>query len=182
MSGSPSPSPAADFDRIGARYSQIRRPDPRLATAVATALGHAGRILNVGAGAGAYEPLDGEMVAAEPSVIMLGQHRGQCRVQATAGSLPFSATGSRHRALAPFGVSAGDGDLRAVALARSGAGRRPSRSPCGPAVRHTPRLHGWMSARLLAATRGISGSTRTRRQLHVRHRARRTPSTTDSVS
>jgi SAM-dependent methyltransferase len=91
MSGSPSPAPSADFDRIGARYSEIRRPDPRLASVVATALGHAGRILNVGAGAGAYEPLDGQIVAVEPSAIMLGQHRGRCRVQATAGSLPFAA-------------------------------------------------------------------------------------------
>lgn len=89
MSGSPIPSRTADFDRIGARYSEIRRPDPRLAAAVAAALGHAGRILNIGAGAGAYEPVDGEVVAAEPSVIMLGQHRGRRRVQATVGSLPF---------------------------------------------------------------------------------------------
>jgi SAM-dependent methyltransferase len=89
MSGSPFSSRSADFDRIGAGYSEIRRPDPRLAAAVATALGHAGRILNIGAGAGAYEPLDGDVVAAEPSAIMLGQHQGRCRVQAMAGSLPF---------------------------------------------------------------------------------------------
>ena len=92
MSGSPYPSRSADFDRIGARYSDIRRPDPRLAAAVAAALGHAGRVLNVGAGAGAYEPPDAEMVAAEPSLVMLGQHTGRCRVRATAGSLPFGTS------------------------------------------------------------------------------------------
>jgi SAM-dependent methyltransferase len=88
VSGS-SPPEAADFDRIGAGYSQIRCADPRLTEAIGLALGHAVRILNVGAGAGSYEPGDRPVVAAELSLIMLEQHRGSRRVQAMAESLPF---------------------------------------------------------------------------------------------
>lgn len=79
----------ADFDRIGAGYSQIRCADPRLTEAIRGALGPACRILNVGAGAGSYEPSAGEVVAAEPSLVMLGQHPGPRRVQASAEALPF---------------------------------------------------------------------------------------------
>jgi ubiquinone/menaquinone biosynthesis C-methylase UbiE len=81
---------SADFDKIGAGYSQIRRADPRLARAIAKALGPATTVLNVGAGAGSYEPDDRPVVAAEPSAVMLAQHGGRRRVQATAGSLPFA--------------------------------------------------------------------------------------------
>jgi SAM-dependent methyltransferase len=81
----------ADFDRIGTGYSQIRRADPRLAQAIAAALGASHRILNVGAGAGSYEPVGRDVVAAEPSLVMLGQHGGERRVQAVAESLPFGS-------------------------------------------------------------------------------------------
>ena len=80
----------ADFDDIGAGYSQIRRADPRLARAIDRALGPATTVLNVGAGAGSYEPDDRPVVAAEPSAVMLAQHPGRRRVQATAGALPFA--------------------------------------------------------------------------------------------
>jgi SAM-dependent methyltransferase len=82
----------ADFDTIGARYSLLRRADPRLTTAISTALDHASSILNIGAGAGSYEPDDVTVVAAEPSMVMLGQHPGRCRVQAVAEALPFAAS------------------------------------------------------------------------------------------
>jgi SAM-dependent methyltransferase len=84
------PGPVADFDQIGVGYSQIRCADPRLATALAAALGPADRILNVGAGAGSYEPVGRMLVAAEPSMTMLGQHPGERRVRALAESLPFA--------------------------------------------------------------------------------------------
>jgi hypothetical protein len=82
-------APAADFDRIGLGYSQIRCADPRLASAIAAALGPGNRILNVGAGAGSYEPVRSMVVAAEPSTTMLAQHAGRRRVQALAETLPF---------------------------------------------------------------------------------------------
>jgi SAM-dependent methyltransferase len=76
------------FDAIGAGYSDVRRTDPRLAAAIATALGH-GRIVNVGAGGGSYEPVDRTVVAIEPSLVMLAQHAGTCRVLGRAEVLPF---------------------------------------------------------------------------------------------
>ena len=46
------------YDRIGRTYTGTRRPDPRIAAAIWDALGDARTVLNVGAGAGAYEPPD----------------------------------------------------------------------------------------------------------------------------
>jgi SAM-dependent methyltransferase len=87
---STSPShPPADFDRIGTNYSVFRRADPRLAAALAEAIGPAPLIVNVGAGAGSYEPEAATVVAAELSMTMLGQHTGRRRLQARAETLPF---------------------------------------------------------------------------------------------
>src|SRR6266498_2266875 len=48
----------ADYGRIGGAYSRYRRPEPRIAEFVHRALGGARTVLNVGAGAGSYEPAD----------------------------------------------------------------------------------------------------------------------------
>jgi Methyltransferase domain len=77
------------FDAIGAGYSDVRVPDPRLAAAIAAALGPGERIVNVGAGGGSYEPEDRMVIGVEPSIVMLAQHRGTRRVQAGAEGLPF---------------------------------------------------------------------------------------------
>ena len=52
--------PAGDFDyeRVGTVYSSRRRADPRIAALIHGALGDACTVLNVGAGAGSYEPED----------------------------------------------------------------------------------------------------------------------------
>jgi hypothetical protein len=49
------------YDTIGTHYAQYRRPDPTIAAAIIAALGNARRIVNVGAGAGSYEPKDREL-------------------------------------------------------------------------------------------------------------------------
>jgi SAM-dependent methyltransferase len=79
------------YDRIGQGYDTHRRPDPRLAAAVAAALGAAPTVVNVGAGAGSYEPADRPVVAVEPSAAMLRQRRRGAApaVQASATELPF---------------------------------------------------------------------------------------------
>jgi SAM-dependent methyltransferase len=77
------------YDQIGVGYATVRRPDPRLAAAIARAIGDAETVVNVGAGAGSYEPPDRAVVALEPSSVMLAQHRGTRRVQGTAEHLPF---------------------------------------------------------------------------------------------
>ena len=80
---------SAAYDRIGVGYQNVRRPDPRLGRMIEEALGDAERILNVGAGTGSYEPADRQVVAIEPSAVMLAQHPGSRRVRGEAESLPF---------------------------------------------------------------------------------------------
>lgn len=63
----------AEYDDIGRSYTTTRREDPRLAAAIWAALGDAQSVLNVGAGAGAYEPRDREVLALEPSEVMIAQ-------------------------------------------------------------------------------------------------------------
>jgi SAM-dependent methyltransferase len=81
------------YDQIGVGYSDIRRPDPRLAAQVTAALRDARTVLNVGAGTGSYEPSDRQVVAVEPSAEMIAQRPpGSAPVaQAEAESLPFQA-------------------------------------------------------------------------------------------
>ena len=84
--------PAAIYDTIGRSYARQRRADPRIAARLMSALGDARSVLNVGAGAGSYEPLDRSVVAVEPSAVMLAQRPRNAApaVQARAEALPFS--------------------------------------------------------------------------------------------
>jgi Methyltransferase domain len=79
------------YDRIGHGYSQLRRPDPRIAARIDRALGDAHTVLNVGAGTGSYEPTDREVTAVEPSEVMIAQRpRGSApAIRARAEELPF---------------------------------------------------------------------------------------------
>jgi len=79
------------YDTIGHGYDRHRRPDPRIAAAIRAALGDAASVVNVGAGAGSYEPTDRPVVAVEPSAAMLRQRRPSSApvVQASATDLPF---------------------------------------------------------------------------------------------
>ena len=78
------------YDRIGGTYGATRRPDPRIAALIDEALGDARSVLNVGAGTGAYEPADRDVLAVEPSGTMIAQRpRTAARViQASAEQLP----------------------------------------------------------------------------------------------
>lgn len=51
----------------------MRQTDPRIAAQVHAALGGARTVLNVGAGAGSYEPTDRRVIAIEPSAAMRAQ-------------------------------------------------------------------------------------------------------------
>ncbi len=79
------------YDEIGVGYTNSRRLDPRIATAILRALGEADTVVNVGAGAGSYEPSDRSVVAVEPSMTMIRQRRvgSAPAVQASATQLPF---------------------------------------------------------------------------------------------
>jgi len=80
-----------DYDSHGDGYSNVRRPDPRIAAQVARALGDARTVLNVGAGAGSYEPTDRYVAAVEPSATMRAQRSPRLApgIDAIAESLPF---------------------------------------------------------------------------------------------
>jgi SAM-dependent methyltransferase len=89
---SPWGAQAADlYDRIGRTYKTTRHPDPRIAAAIWSALDDARTVLNVGAGAGSYEPVDRELVALEPSPVMIAQRPPDAArvVQGRAEELPF---------------------------------------------------------------------------------------------
>lgn len=81
----------ASYDRLGRRYGEVRRPDPRIAARIEEALGDARTVVNVGAGTGSYEPSDREVTAVEPSAEMIGQRPAGSAavVQAEAETLPF---------------------------------------------------------------------------------------------
>jgi SAM-dependent methyltransferase len=78
------------YDDIGRQYSRRRIPEARIAAQINRALGDARTVCNVGAGTGSYEPSDREVVAVEPSQIMIAQRTSSHRVvNACAESLPF---------------------------------------------------------------------------------------------
>ena len=80
-----------DYDARGHGYAAQRQPDPRIATMVHEALGDSRSVVNVGAGAGSYEPADRQVVAVEPSAVMRAQRPGGAApvVAAVAERLPF---------------------------------------------------------------------------------------------
>jgi SAM-dependent methyltransferase len=84
-------TPRPTYDTIGVGYAERRRPDPRIAQQILDALGDARRVLNVGAGAGSYEPTDRSVVAIEPSEVMIGQRAPDAApvVRGVAERLPF---------------------------------------------------------------------------------------------
>jgi SAM-dependent methyltransferase len=80
-----------DYERHGRTYAQHRRPDPRIAARIHAALGDARTVLNVGAGAGSYEPDDRWVLAVEPSATMRAQRPSTAApaLAARAEALPF---------------------------------------------------------------------------------------------
>lgn len=81
----------ATYDTIGVDYANLRQPDPRIAAQIEAALGNAKTILNVGAGAGSYEPLGRDVIALEPSAEMTRQRPAGAApvIQGIAEDLPF---------------------------------------------------------------------------------------------
>jgi len=82
---------APRYEAIGSGYARTRREDPDLARLIRDALGDARTIVNVGAGAGSYEPRDRYVIAIEPSDVMAAQRSRALApaLRATAGRLPL---------------------------------------------------------------------------------------------
>ena len=81
----------ADYGTLGGGYSVYRQPEPKIAALIEEALGPARSVLNLGAGAGSYEPPDRDVTAVEPSASMRAQRPPHLAVaiDALAESLPF---------------------------------------------------------------------------------------------
>ncbi len=79
------PAGDVDYDVVGVGYAMHRQADPRIATQIHAALGDARTVLNIGAGAGSYEPTDRHVVAVEPAAAMRAQ-RPVHRVPAIIGA------------------------------------------------------------------------------------------------
>lgn len=115
----------ATYDAIGKGYAHRRRADPRIASSIEAALGDARSVVNVGAGAGSYEPTDRIVQAVEPSEVMIRQRPADAApcLQASAESLPFE-TGSFDAAMAVLTIHhwsdwrAGLREMRRVARQR----------------------------------------------------------------
>lgn len=99
MTASPPPSrfrdgSAGDIDygTAGIDYAIYRQPEPFIAARVLAALGSSRHVLNVGAGAGSYEPAGRQVTAVEPSSTMRAQRPAHLTpaIDAVAEHLPFA--------------------------------------------------------------------------------------------
>lgn len=113
------------YDSVGLNYSDFRRADPRIEARVWAALADARSVVNVGAGSGSYEPRDREVIAIEPSPVMIAQRPDGAApaVKGTAEALPLEDR-SVDAAMAAFTIhhwsdlAAGLAEMRRVARKR----------------------------------------------------------------
>lgn len=79
------------YNAIGSGYAQTRREDPRIYNRILAALGDSKTVVNIGAGAGSYEPRNIQVLAVEPSEVMAGQRPLSAGpvIKATADQLPL---------------------------------------------------------------------------------------------
>jgi len=84
-------APRVDYEQHGRTYARFRQSDPRIAEHITRALGDARTVINVGAGAGSYEPEDRWVLAIEPSATMRGQRSADAApaIAARAEALPL---------------------------------------------------------------------------------------------
>jgi SAM-dependent methyltransferase len=113
------------YDTLGVGYTAVRQEDPRLAARIRAALGDARSVLNVGAGAGAYEPADLDVTAVEPSAVMRAQRPSGAApvLDARAEQLPFD-DGAFDAAMAILSDHHWDDHARGLAELRRVARRR----------------------------------------------------------
>lgn len=113
------------YDSVGRNYTDFRRADPRIEARVWAALGDAGSVVNVGAGSGSYEPRDREVIAIEPSPVMIAQRPAGAApvLRGVAEALPVD-DGSVDAAMAALTIhhwsdlAAGLAEMRRVARRR----------------------------------------------------------------
>lgn len=86
------------YDRIGINYARQRKTDPYIQSQILEKLLGATHILNIGAGAGSYEPKDIKLTALEPSNEMISQRVADAHpvIQGYAENLPFEENAFSH--------------------------------------------------------------------------------------
>jgi hypothetical protein len=121
-----------NYGAIGQGYAAYRQPEPEIAGFLGRALGNARCVLNVGAGAGSYEPLDREVTAVEPSASMRRQRPAHlpAAIEGVAEKLPF-ADQSFDASMATFSVHPMERSCRRAI--RNAAG--DARARCDPDLR-----------------------------------------------
>ncbi len=85
-------NPAFNYDQTNLIYSARRQTEPGIAVYINKALRDAKTVLNIGAGAGSYEPSDRYVIAVEPSLTMRMQRldlQKSPALNATSDHLPF---------------------------------------------------------------------------------------------
>jgi SAM-dependent methyltransferase len=145
------------YDRIGGQYREGRQEDRRIAAAIRAALAGARSVVNVGAGAGSYEPRDCRVVAVEPSEVMLAQRRAGTApaVRARAEALPFSNE-SLGAAMGVLTVHHWSDRARGLAEMR-----RVARGPVVLFVRDPRAVRSWWLHDYFPATRRLEASRET---------------------
>lgn len=101
------------YDSIGQTYRSTRQPDPRIRAVIHSALADAKSVVNVGAGAGSYEPAQ-TVLAVEPSAVMIAQR--------PPGSAPVVQSVAEHLPLPDDAVDAAMGLLTVHHWSDLGAG------------------------------------------------------------
>lgn len=134
-----------DYGSSGTRYAEFRRPEPAIAAQILQALGDAQRVINIGAGAGSYEPTDREVVAVEPSATMRAQRPAHLSpaIDAIAEELPF-ADGEFDAAMATFTVHQWSDLARGIAEMK-----RVTRGPIVIMAADPARLHDFWVAKYI---------------------------------
>ncbi|GAA3598616.1 methyltransferase domain-containing protein [Klugiella xanthotipulae] len=81
-----------DYGEIGGGYRAYRQPEPAIQRAISEALSGSRTVLNVGAGAGSYEPVEREVTPVEPSETMRAQRPPHlmAAINAYVEDLPFA--------------------------------------------------------------------------------------------
>jgi SAM-dependent methyltransferase len=82
----------ANYGEIGRNYAAYRQPEPAIEAMIRAELDGAQTVLNVGAGAGSYEPRDRSVTALEPSASMRAQRPPDLpeAIDGVAERLPFA--------------------------------------------------------------------------------------------
>lgn len=83
---------SADYSIVGQNYSNLRKPDPKIAALIDAELERVKTVVNIGAGTGSYEPKDKQVTAVEPSETMIVQRKNNENItvyRANAENLPF---------------------------------------------------------------------------------------------